>query len=197
MLAIALYSAATPAQQLLTDHQRQVEKAGTALMLGVPAAALLATWVLDPVEGSAVAAEPHLLLMGGSPRHDLLLALARAGATTGLLKYAVDETRPNGGRYSFPSGHAAAAFTGAEFIRKEYGWSWAAPAYVAAGFVAWSRVEADKHYTHDVVAGAALGILANHDFWRVSTPMGKLDLGPGTVEFLGRDAPGLQFHLFR
>lgn len=164
-------------------------------MFAVPAAALLATWALDPAAGAGATDEPHWLLMGGSPRHDLLIALARAGATSGILEYAVNEARPNGGRYSFPSGHAMAAFTGAEFIRKEYGWGWAAPAYVAAGFVAWWRVEADKHYAHDVVAGAAIGILANHDFWRGTTPMGQLRLGAGPVESMGRIAPGLQFEL--
>lgn len=195
MVICVLASTAAISQEALSDHQRKVERAGTVLMFAVPAAALLATWALDSAAGAAAEQEPHWLLMGGSPRHDLLLALARAGATTGILKYAVDETRPNGGPYSFPSGHATAAFTGAEFIRKEYGWKWAAPAYVAGGFVAWSRVEANKHYTHDVVTGAAIGILANHDFWRGNTRMGQLSLGAGPVESMGRVAPGLQFQL--
>lgn len=180
-------------QEALSDHQRKVERAGTVLMFGVPAAALLATWALDPAAGTATEQEPRWLLMGGSPRHDLLLALARAGATTGILKYAVDETRPNGGRYSFPSGHATAAFTGAEFIRKEYGWQWGAPAYLAAGFVAWSRVKADKHYTHDVVAGAAIGILVNHDFWRREEATGTLRVGAGPMTLAGRSVPAVQF----
>lgn len=190
-----LLATAATSQETLTGHQRNVERAGTALMFAVPAAALLATWTLEPNGNSAKEPDTNWLLMGGSPRHDLLLALTRAGATTGILKYAVDETRPNGERYSFPSGHATAAFTGAEFIRKEYGWRWAAPAYLAAGFVAWSRVEADKHYTHDVVAGAAIGILANHDFWRGNTRVGQLSFGTGTVESMGRVAPGLQVQL--
>jgi hypothetical protein len=182
------------AQEVLTDHQRRVEHAGTALMFALPAAAALATWTLQPQEGGSVD-DSRWWLMGGSPRHDLVLALARAGVTTGALKYSVNETRPNGGAHSFPSGHASAAFTGAEFIRKEYGWGWAAPAYLAASFVAWSRVEADKHYTHDVLAGAAIGILANHDFWRRDTRVGQLRIGAGPVASAGFVVPGLQFEL--
>lgn len=188
---------AASAQEVLTDHQRKVEHAGTALMFALPAAAALATWTLEPKEGGDPTNESHWLLMGGTPRHDLVLALARAGVTTGVLKYTVNETRPNGGARSFPSGHAAAAFTGAEFIRKEYGWQWAAPAYLAAGFVAWSRVEADKHYTHDVLAGAAVGILANHDFWRHETRAGQLRVGVAPVASSGFVVPGLHFELTR
>lgn len=202
VLACLCTSGLAPAQEALSDHQRRVEHAGTALMFALPAAALLATWTLDPQDGASGSgpttnALSNLLLMGGSPRHDLALALGRAGLTTGALKYTVNETRPNGGAHSFPSGHASAAFTGAEFIRKEYGWSWGAPAYLAASFVAWSRVEADKHYTHDVLAGAAIGILANHDFWRRETRVGSLRVGGGSVAVAGMVAPGLRFDLIR
>jgi hypothetical protein len=186
------------AQEQLTDQQRHVERAGTLLMYAVPASALLATWILDPEDSPSVqAGQSPLLLMGGTPRHDLLLALGRAAVTTGALKYGVNETRPNGGSYSFPSGHAAAAFTGAEFIRKEYGWQWGAPAYLAAGFVAWSRVKADKHYIHDVAAGAAIGILVNHDFWRQQATTGSLRLGAGPMTLAGRAVPALQFEWTR
>src|SRR5262249_45710980 len=61
------------------------------------------------------------------------------GVTYGL-KYTVDETRPNGGSHSFPSGHTSVSFCGAEFIRKRYGWELGIPAYAAASFVAYSRV---------------------------------------------------------
>jgi membrane-associated phospholipid phosphatase len=69
----------------------------------------------------------------------------------------VNAERPNGGGQSFPSGHASVSFSSAEFLRKRYGWGWGLPAYALASFVAYSRVEAGKHYTRDVVAGAALG----------------------------------------
>jgi membrane-associated phospholipid phosphatase len=85
------------------------------------------------------------------------------GVTYGL-KYTVDAERPNGGEYSFPSAHASVSFASAEFMRKRYGWEYGIPAYAAASFVAYSRVEADQHYTRDVVAGAAIGILSSFLF---------------------------------
>ena len=85
------------------------------------------------------------------------------GVTYGL-KYAVDAERPNGKTGSFPSAHTSVTFTGAEFIRKQYGWAWGAPAYAAASYVGWSRVQTQHHWWRDVAAGAAIGLLSNHDF---------------------------------
>jgi len=87
------------------------------------------------------------------------------GVTYGL-KYTVNERRPNGGTHSFPSAHTSAAFCGAEFLRKRYGWEYGIPAYAAASFVAYSRVEGREHYPHDVIAGAAIGIVSTYIFTR-------------------------------
>jgi len=79
--------------------------------------------------------------------------------TTGAvlaLKYAVNTTRPNGDPRSFPSGHTAAAFSGASYLHYRYGWQYGLPAYVAAGVVGYSRVEANEHFWYDVVGGAAI-----------------------------------------
>ena len=51
-------------------------------------------------------------------------------------------------------------------MRKRYGWEYGIPAYAAASFVAYSRVEANEHYPHDVIAGAAIGILSSFIFTR-------------------------------
>lgn len=86
-------------------------------------------------------------------------------AVTYGLKYSVSERRPNGeDRQSFPSAHASVAFTSAEYLRKRYGWEYGIPAYGLASFVAYSRVETDKHYFHDVLAGAAIGIAGSYIF---------------------------------
>jgi hypothetical protein len=82
------------------------------------------------------------------------------------LKYAVNERRPNGSSQSFPSAHSSISFSAAEFMRKRYGWKYGVPAYAAASFVAFSRVEAREHYAHDVVAGAAIGIVSSYIFTR-------------------------------
>jgi membrane-associated phospholipid phosphatase len=92
-------------------------------------------------------------------------AAVTMGVTYGL-KYTVDERRPNGGKQSFPSGHSSISFAAAEFMRKRYGWEYGIPAYAAASFVAYSRVEAGQHHPHDVVAGAAIGILSSYIFTR-------------------------------
>jgi membrane-associated phospholipid phosphatase len=87
------------------------------------------------------------------------------GVTYGL-KYTVNERRPNGGSHSFPSGHSSVSFSAAEFLRKRYGWEFGIPAYAAASFVAYSRVESREHYPHDVIAGAAIGIVSSYIFTR-------------------------------
>lgn len=51
---------------------------------------------------------------------------------------------------------------GAAFLQMRYGWALGGPAYAVASFVACSRVESKRHYTSDVVAGAAIGIGMNH-----------------------------------
>jgi membrane-associated phospholipid phosphatase len=82
------------------------------------------------------------------------------------LKYAVNERRPNAGSHSFPSGHASISFASAEFMRKRYGWAYGLPAYAVASFVGYSRVESRQHYAHDVIAGAAIGIVSSYIFTR-------------------------------
>ncbi|MDR3289808.1 MAG: phosphatase PAP2 family protein [Rickettsiales bacterium] len=74
-----------------------------------------------------------------------------------LLKPIVGERRPDGtNNTSFPSGHAAGAFQGAFFIHRRYGWRPAILPYALSIVTAYSRVEAKKHYIHDVVVGAAI-----------------------------------------
>lgn len=92
-------------------------------------------------------------------------SFAAAQLTTVVLKEAIHKKRPNGQCCSsFPSGHTSAAFMGASFIHRRYGWKYAWPAYLGATFVAYSRVEADKHFVEDVAAGAAIGIASSFLF---------------------------------
>ena len=100
-------------------------------------------------------------------------SLAVTLGVTYALKYGLDAKRPNGGGQSFPSGHTSISFSAAEFMRKRYGWEYGVPAYAAASFVAYSRVESRQHHPQDVVAGAGIGILSSYIFtkpykgWRV------------------------------
>lgn len=92
------------------------------------------------------------------------MSYATMGVAVGALKYTVREPRPgNGERTSFPSGHAAIAFVGAELLRSEYAevspWIGVA-GYVAAAATGYLRIYNNRHYFNDVIAGAALGVLS-------------------------------------
>jgi len=131
---------------------------------------------LVPASGLVVAAVHH----DGEGAFQLAKAYAAATAVVYILKPIVDRERPDGGRMSFPSGHSASAFTGAAFLQRRYGWGYGAPAYAAATFVAWSRVESKHHFTSDVIAGAAIGIGANLVFTRRFSRVSVLPtLAPG------------------
>ena len=125
-----------------------IESTGDVLQYVLPVTAAGLTLVYADTQGALQFGKSFALTLG----------------VTYLLKYTVDERRPNGGSQSFPSGHTSASFSAAEFMRKRYGWEYGVPAYAAASFVAYSRVEANAHYTHDVLAGAAIGILSSYFF---------------------------------
>lgn len=92
---------------------------------------------------------------------ELGMGLLVATASTESLKYLTHETRPNGECCaSFPSGHTSIAFTSAAYMHFRYGLAYSIPFYMAASYVGYSRVQANSHYTHDVIAGGALGILS-------------------------------------
>lgn len=79
------------------------------------------------------------------------------------IKHFVNEKRPDGGPYSFPSGHTANAFLGAHLAFKEmrdYNPFLAGSGYLLATAVACSRLYNNRHWVADVVAGAGFGILS-------------------------------------
>ena len=78
-------------------------------------------------------------------------------ATVYGLKYTIKAKRPNkADNHSFPSGHTAAAFSGASFIHKRYGLKRAIVPYLMSGFTGYSRVVANKHHWRDVIGGAVI-----------------------------------------
>ena len=91
-----------------------------------------------------------------------LLSNVFVSASTFGVKKLSHELRPDGSDYySFPSGHTAAAFASAEFMRQEY--KDVSPWYGIAGYAAASatgmlRMYNNKHWMSDVLAGAGFGI---------------------------------------
>ena len=88
-------------------------------------------------------------------------------ALTNALKYTIREKRPDtGARNSFPSGHTATAFAGAELVRSEYGLGYGIAAYTVATGVAFMRLYNGRHWLNDVLAGAGVGIIsARIGYW--------------------------------
>jgi membrane-associated phospholipid phosphatase len=125
-----------------------IQTAGTVLQLVLPATAAALTIGHRDAAGTG----------------QLAMSLGVSESLTLALKYSINETRPNGGHLSFPSGHTSLSFASAEFMRRRYGWTVGAPAYAFAAFVGYSRIESHEHYVHDVLAGAAVGIISSHVF---------------------------------
>lgn len=105
---------------------------------------------------------------------DLTIISGTAYLLAGISVYGVKTLtrveRPDGtSRNSFPSGHTATAFAGAEILRREYWdvspWIGVAGYAVAAG-TGFLRMYNNRHWLTDVVAGAGFGILcAQAAYW--------------------------------
>jgi membrane-associated phospholipid phosphatase len=149
----------------------------------------VADWIADPGHGfgnsledgaapAAVGAVVAVLFATGravdAPRYramtyDWVQAfLINAGYTT-LLKEVAHRERPNGeDDLSFPSGHDSNAFALAAVAERHYGWKAGVPAYTLASLVAVSRLQRNKHYLSDVMAGATLGYIVGRTVVRVN-----------------------------
>jgi membrane-associated phospholipid phosphatase len=118
-----------------------------------------------------------------------------AGSVTTALKFVVGRSRPSqaddadvfrpfSGWNSFPSGHTTLAFAVATAIADETDDGWSdALVYGAATVTAFARVNDDRHWTSDVLAGALVGHLSA----RWLSRRHRLTAGPGalgiTLEF--------------
>lgn len=125
---------------------------------------------IDHVTQFAPAAAVYgLNLFGVKGKHsfkDRTIMLAMSYATMRVLvstmKLSLKEKRPDSDtRNSFPSGHTATAFMGAEFLYKEYKdvSPWIGYAgYAVAAATGYLRIYNNRHYFNDVIAGACIGI---------------------------------------
>lgn len=128
----------------------------------------------DYIQYLPVAAYAGLGAVGVPCKHSFKERFA-AGATAYIVmtalvnvgKYSFREKRPDTERRnSFPSGHTATVFTGAELMRLEYGTGLGIAAYTVATGVAFLRLYNGRHWLNDVIAGAGIGILsARIGYW--------------------------------
>jgi membrane-associated phospholipid phosphatase len=89
------------------------------------------------------------------------------------LKQVTHEQRPDKSDFkSMPSDTSALAFAPAQFLWDRYGWEYGLPAYAAAGFVGWSRVDAKRHHWYDVAASAGLSFGVSKIFTTRYKPKG-------------------------
>lgn len=88
----------------------------------------------------------------------MTLATIYASTLTTLMKFSIQEPRPDGGKHSFPSGHSTTAFAFASVVGAEHSLAYAIPAYALATLTAVSRMNDNRHYLRDVVGGATIGI---------------------------------------
>jgi membrane-associated phospholipid phosphatase len=86
------------------------------------------------------------------------------------IKEATGRDRPDGSNdLAFPSGHASSTTMAATVISHYYPKA-AIPAYLAAGFTAFSRIERNKHWLSDVVGGVTQGYIIGSTVVRRKTP---------------------------
>jgi hypothetical protein len=107
-------------------------------------------------------------LKGKNNFRDRTTVLATAylimGTSINLLKLSTNNLRPDGtSRNSFPSGHTATAFMGAEFLYQEYKdvsiW-YGITGYAVAAGTGLFRMYNNRHWLTDVATGAGIGILS-------------------------------------
>jgi membrane-associated phospholipid phosphatase len=153
---------AIAALAVMPAEAKMVTTAGTAVAIALPLTAGAITIYKRDWTGTAQLAATTVLTVG----------------TAYAIKHLVKECRPfatpcsHGGNNwdSFPSDTSALAFAPAEFLRERYGWQYGLPAYAAAGFVGWSRVDAEKHHWYDVAASVGISLLYNEIITTRYTP---------------------------
>lgn len=111
----------------------------------------------------------------------MLMVTGASVGTAFALKYAIHEERPDhSDDQSFPSDTAALAFAPANYLWDRYGWQYGAPAYAAAAFVGYSRVESKQHHWWDVAASATIAfgyswlITSTYKPWRGNLQTGLM-----------------------
>lgn len=116
-------------------------------------------------------------------------SFAATTLTTEVLKRITNVERPDRTNdLSFPSGHAARAFSAASYIHRRHGWEYALPAYALATYVGYTRVQAKRHRWGDIAGAAAVSTAAT---WLLVDP--KSTKKVAIVPLFDGDFVGLAF----
>jgi membrane-associated phospholipid phosphatase len=137
-------------------------------------------------------AKPATFLIAGYATKDVvmqrngfksLITLGVAGTLGTSLKLIIKRDRPfktydfirgkdKVGPFSFPSNHTTFAFATATSLTLAYPkWYVAGPAYLVAGFMAYSRMYLGVHFPSDVFGGIVIGIGSSLLVWEVDRLM--------------------------
>ena len=119
----------------------------------------------------------------------LLRAQAMNGILTGIMKTTINRKRPNGHDFSYPSGHTSAAFAAAGVVYYDLGMKYGIPAYLTAGYVGLSRLQENKHYFTDILAGAVLGTFVAYKITHRNRKNDRFFLKPTLI----KGAPAVNF----
>lgn len=131
---------------------------------------------------------------------DRAMGMAKAtiysSLVTSTLKYTVKEPRPNNGseKNSFPSGHSTTAFAFSGYVAAEHGWGWGSAALLLSSFTAYSRINDNRHYLHDVTAGATIGWVYGWGISRLQKNKREKENTGFIVPVLDSDIAGLAFY---
>lgn len=123
------------------------------------------------------------------------------GSSISIIKNTSNVKRPDGSNTkSFPSGHTANAFLGAEFLYQEYkdvSFWYGITGYVVATGTGVLRMTNEKHWLTDVATGAGIGILSTkiaywvHPFFKKTFFKDKDDLNGMVMPFYNGREYGL------
>ncbi|PKG51749.1 phosphatase PAP2 family protein [Olleya sp. 1-3] len=126
-----------------------IERSGDIILIALPVTTLASTFLIDDTKGS----------------WQFVKSLVLTEALTYGLKLSVNKPRPDASNnHSFPSGHTSTTFQSASFLHMRYGFKYSIPAYALAGFTAFSRIDAKKHDSWDILVGAIIGIGSSYLF---------------------------------
>ncbi|MBL6734623.1 MAG: phosphatase PAP2 family protein [Shewanellaceae bacterium] len=147
LLASNLAASETDYNDIFTSDTSSFRTFGDYTMVWLPGAALGYSLIIGDVDGA----------------WQLTLGTGITQVMSESLKSLTHRTRPDGHQHttshkSFPSGHTAAAFSGASYLHHRYGWQLGLPGYILASLVGASRIAANKHHLDDVTTSINLAV---------------------------------------